>query len=213
MTKSPLHTERLTFDPTDKDQEAQLIALFSEAFGDQYKEYYAIQLRTLASTEHTFIFGYKGEIAAHIQVVPYVYQDISITLPMAYLYAVCTLGCMRGQGIMKNTVMPTVLDEVYKAGYGAAFLVPSSTDLIDFYKPLGFEWMPTKAYYSDSNVEAPLILPGQEALAYEKAIKTIEEQTPFDITTEEMPLEAGWMIHRPSPNIISPHTSIIRPLT
>lgn len=198
---------RTIYSPSDKNE---VLLLLEEAFGAEYRAYYEVQLRTLTSEKDTFIYTVDDQLVAHLQVVQYMYRSGHTEYPMAYLYAICTDQRMRGQGVMSRVVMPDVLNDVYARGYIGAFLVPASESLVSFYQPMGFRKMNTGAHGQET-ADIPCITPSERALEYLRQIEVFE---PSKLTkSQEIKLEAGWMLHTNGPTPISDSTVIITPLT
>lgn len=189
--------ERVLFAKGDLEQRRKILRLLSEAFGHKYIHYYELHLDTLATPESTILLEERGEIIAHIQVVPYIakiHADGS-RLKCAYLYAVCTAKSMQGKGIMSGLLKSILADELSALCYQHAILVPADEDLVGYYTKFGFHFMEGEIYLKAPKESFPAIRPSEEAIFYLSSAEELDAQ--FASTPTLAHSKAKWIPFKP----------------
>ncbi|MDO5035779.1 MAG: GNAT family N-acetyltransferase [Porphyromonas sp.] len=171
--------QRVPYDPKDKAQETELIALLSEAFGKQYRAYYELQLSAVASRDTTILVANEvGELIAHLQVVPYelITAGKGGVALGAYLYALCTRSSERGHGVM-GWLLNEVLEGLPQQGYAFALLLPAERSLVSYYERFGFESRSGGLFTQVPPGTRPLVRPREEARDFLAEAKKLDEAT------------------------------------
>lgn len=166
----------------------EILDLLCEAFGEQYRDYYALQLRVWAAKEPEAMYVVRrdGQVAAYLLAATYYTSAQSDKY--AYLYCVATRESMRGQGLM-TTLFGETFEDLKGRGFLGAFLVPTDETLTAFYKRFGFREMKTPAYNYPPIDGREYLIPAEAAQIY------LEESGEKETSGGEtiLPLVAGWM--------------------
>lgn len=114
----------------------KLIPLWKEAFGDG-DEFLSIFKKEAYSPKRCACILKDGEPVSALYWLDCEYEGERV----AYLYAIATKKSERGKGLCKR-LMRAVHSHLFRLGYGACLLVPSSEELFSFYSSLGYESLP-----------------------------------------------------------------------
>lgn len=114
-----------------------LKALWHEVFGDTQK-YIDLYFRERFSPEKTYVYRVNGEITSALYYSDVCLKNADEEYNTAYICGISTKEAMRGRGQASELISECISDLKQK-GYDAAFLIPASLSLFDFYKKFGFE--------------------------------------------------------------------------
>lgn len=110
--------------------------LWKEIFLDQdaYIEHY---FKYKYKQSYSFVIEENDKIISSLQVHPYHYRLMGVSLSLAYFYAVFTIPEQREQGYM-HSLMQSSLRELYNKDITLACLVPATASLFSLYKRYSF---------------------------------------------------------------------------
>lgn len=173
----------------DHKRKAEILDLLSEAFGEEHRRFYKLQLRVWEKKDPDafFIKEEGGRVVAYLLAATYYTSRES--RKYAYLYCVATKEEMRGKGIM-TALFSEALHTLERRGYDGAFLVPTDESLVAFYEKLGFRRRMTPAYNYPPVDGREYLIPGEAAQIYLEASGEKEGMHGETI----LPLMAGWMV-------------------
>lgn len=172
----------------EEKRQGQITDLLSEAFGDEYRKYYELQLKVWGKKEPEamHIAERDGKVAAYLLAATY--YGSADGAKYAYLYCVATKERFRGQGVMSALFSETI-EDLSRKGFAGAFLVPTNETLVAFYERFGFRKRNTPAYNYTPVDGREYLIPGEAAQIYLEA--SGEKKTSRGETI--LPLVAGWM--------------------
>ena len=145
------------YDASDDALRASILALLSDAFGEEGMPYYELAMDHLYDPDHTFLLSEEdASLVAVALVVDYVDTTDG---RWAYLYSFTTREDHRGEGLMTRLYRETLEPRLIERGYRGACLVPATSSLVGFYRGWGFHLL------RDADDAIP-ITPGQRATDY-----------------------------------------------
>ncbi|MBO7280070.1 MAG: GNAT family N-acetyltransferase [Bacteroidaceae bacterium] len=110
--------------------------LWHEAFGD-CEAFIDTFLDLCASDEVLHTLSMNGRVVSALYALPYTINCNNTVKRVAYIYAVATDSEFRQKGLMR-LLMSQVHDSLQQEGYAAAFLLPSSLSLANYYASMGY---------------------------------------------------------------------------
>ena len=145
------------YDASDDALRASILALLSDAFGEEGMRYYELAMDHLYDPDHTFLLSEEdASLVAVALVVDYVDPGDGL---WAYLYSFTTREDLRGEGLMTRLYRETLEPRLIERGYRGACLVPATSSLVGFYKGWGFSLLRAAD-------ESTPITPGERATDY-----------------------------------------------
>lgn len=145
------------YDASDDALRASILALLSDAFGEEGMRYYELAMDHLYDPDHTFLLSEEdASLVAVALVVDYVDPTAGL---WAYLYSFTTREDLRGEGLMTRLYRETLEPRLIERGYRGACLVPATSSLVGFYKGWGFSLLRAAD-------ESTPITPGERATDY-----------------------------------------------
>lgn len=111
--------------------------LWREAFGDS-DEFIDAFMGCFGGDDYLHTLSCDGRVVAALYALPYGFSTGGEYHRLAYIYAVATRKEFRGQGVMRM-LMGLVHDSLKQQGYAAAFLLPSSVALANYYASMGYK--------------------------------------------------------------------------
>ena len=145
------------YDASDVALRASILALLSDAFGEEGMRYYELAMDHLYDPDHTFLLSEEdASLVAVALVVDYVDPTAGL---WAYLYSFTTREDLRGEGLMTRLYRETLEPRLIERGYRGACLVPATSSLVGFYKGWGFSLLRAAD-------ESTPITPGERATDY-----------------------------------------------
>ena len=123
----------MNFEHPDKDQTAQLVQLWKEAFGE-FDGFWELFLDTAFLPDHCRCVLEDGQVIAGLYWFDCSCGDDKI----AYIYAVVTDPRHRGRGLCRK-LMADVHALLKEQGYASVMLVPADEGLREMYRKLGYE--------------------------------------------------------------------------
>ena len=145
------------YDASDDALRASILALLSDAFGEEGMRYYELAMDHLYDPDHTFLLSEEdASLVAVALVVDYVDPGDGL---WAYLYSFTTREDHRGEGLMTRLYRETLEPRLIERGYRGACLVPATSSLVGFYKGWGFSLL-------RASDESTPITPGKRATDY-----------------------------------------------
>lgn len=124
------------YEASDEALRASILALLSDAFGEEGAPYYVLAMDHLYDRDHTFLLSEEGaSLVAVALVVDYVDPTDG---RWAYLYSLTTREDHRGEGLMTRLYREILEPRLIERGYRGACLVPATSSLVGFYKSWGF---------------------------------------------------------------------------
>ncbi len=110
--------------------------LWSEAFGDS-EAFIDTFLDLCASDDVLYTLSLNGRVVSALYALPYRIEYNDVVKSVAYIYAVATDKDFRGKGLMRH-LMSQVHRSLQNKGYAATFLLPSSSELANYYASMGY---------------------------------------------------------------------------
>lgn len=123
----------MTFEHPGKDQTAQLVQLWKEAFGE-YDGFWELFLDTAFLSDHCRCVTENGQVIAGL----YWFDCSCGGDKIAYVYAVVTDPRHRGRGLCRK-LMADVHALLKGQHYASVMLVPADEGLREMYRKLGYE--------------------------------------------------------------------------
>lgn len=123
----------MIFEQPDREQIAQLVQLWKEAFGE-YDGFWELFLKTGFLPEHCRCLTENGQAVAGL----YWFDCSCGNDKIAYVYAVVTDSRQRGKGLCRK-LMAQVHGLLKNQGYSGVMLVPADEGLRSMYRKLGYE--------------------------------------------------------------------------
>lgn len=123
----------MIFEQPDREQIAQLVQLWKEAFGE-YDGFWELFLKTGFLPEHCRCLTENGQAVAGL----YWFDCSCGNDKIAYVYAVVTDSRQRGKGLCRK-LMAQVHGLLKEQGYSSVMLVPADEGLRSMYRKLGYE--------------------------------------------------------------------------
>lgn len=142
----------MKFDHPAPAQISQLLTLWKGAFGD-YDGFWELFLGSGFAADRCRVLTAEGHICAALCWFDCLFRGQKT----AYLYAVVTDPAYRGRGLCR-ALLEQVHDELRRAGYAAAVLVPAEEGLRAMYRKLGYRDATTVSEFSCDASEQPVAL-------------------------------------------------------
>ena len=145
------------YDASDEALRASILALLSDAFGEEGTPYYELAMDHLYDPDHTFLLSEEdASLVAVALVVDYVDPGDGL---WAYLYSLTTREDHRGEGLMSRLYREILEPRLIERGYRGACLVPATSSLVGFYTSWGFSLLRAAD-------ESTPVTPGRRATDY-----------------------------------------------
>jgi len=114
----------------------QIIDLWKISFGDT-DDFIRLYFDRVYKDEQTLVIRKNDRVVSALQILPYQMTYCGTTIPVGYIYGVCTLPSERGKGLMKK-LMLQALEEMRLRGYALSMLIPATPQLFDVYRRFEF---------------------------------------------------------------------------
>jgi predicted GNAT family N-acyltransferase len=127
-----------------KNRKEQTKKLWTNSFDDT-PEFVNFFFDRIYSEQYNITIEVDNQVVSALQVIPFLLKTGAKTLPVSYLYGICTDKNFRKQGMMKQ-LMSKTHKLLMSKGYAATILIPAEEYLFDIYGKFGYKTVFYKSY-------------------------------------------------------------------
>ncbi len=121
-----------------RDNDKQAVYDMWKISFDDPDDYMKIYFREKYKSENTLLCFDNGKAVASLQMLPYRFTFCDEEIPIAYLSGLCVLPEARRKGFMSRLIRASFF-EMLRREISLTVLVPQEEELMNFYRPFGFE--------------------------------------------------------------------------